>query len=128
MATSLPAALRWVDVILPPMLEYKTSVMRDVEPTCRYEAIPADLVDAEVREALFSQLGREASRGLVVAEGLLIYLSDEQVAGLATRAASAAGISVVAHRPREPAAPADPGEELGSRALTGQCAVPLCAA
>ena len=80
----LPASLRWVDVDLPPMLEYKTNVMRDVEPSCRYEAIPADLVDAKVRNALFSQLGREASRVLVVAEGLLIYLTDEQVAGLAT--------------------------------------------
>ena len=79
-----PAALRWVDVDLPAMLDYKASVMRDVEPTCRYEAIPADLVDVKAREALFSQLGREASRALVVAEGLLIYLTDEQVAGLAT--------------------------------------------
>ena len=79
-----PAQLRWVDVDLPPMLEYKTSVMGEVEPTCRYEAIPADLVDAKVREAVFSQLGREASSALVVAEGLLIYLTDEQVAGLAT--------------------------------------------
>ena len=79
-----PAALRWVDVDLPAMLDYKASVMRDVEPTCRYEAIPADLVDVKAREALFSQLGRQASRALVVAEGLLIYLTDEQVAGLAT--------------------------------------------
>ena len=79
-----PAALRWVDVDLPAMLDYKTSVMRDAEPTCRYEAIPADLVDVKAREALFSQLGREATRTLVVTEGLLIYLTDEQVAGLAT--------------------------------------------
>ncbi len=79
-----PASLRWVDVDLPAMLDYKGGIMRDVEPSCRYEAIPADLVDAKVREALFSQLGREASRALVVAEGLLIYLTDEQVAGLAS--------------------------------------------
>jgi len=64
-----PAALRWVDVDLPAMLDDKASVMRDVEPTCRYEAIPADLVDVKAREALFSQLGRQASRALVVAEG-----------------------------------------------------------
>jgi methyltransferase (TIGR00027 family) len=79
-----PAALRWVDVDLPAMLDYKASVMREAEPTCRYEATRADLVDVKAREALFSQLGREASRALVVTEGLLIYLTDEQVAGLAT--------------------------------------------
>jgi len=79
-----PTALRWVDVDLPAMLDYKASIMGAIEPTCRYEAIPADLVDAKVREALFSQIGREATRALVVTEGLLIYLTDEQVAGLAT--------------------------------------------
>jgi methyltransferase (TIGR00027 family) len=79
-----PASLLWVDVDLPAMVDYKSSIMREVEPSCRYEAIPADLVDAKVREALFSQLGHEASRALVVTEGLLIYLTDEQVTGLAT--------------------------------------------
>jgi len=79
-----PASLQWVDVDLPAMLDYKTGIMRDVEPSCQYEAIPADLVDAKIREALFSQLGRAASTALVVAEGLLIYLTDDQVAGLAT--------------------------------------------
>jgi methyltransferase (TIGR00027 family) len=79
-----PPALRWVDVDLPAILDYKASILSDIEPTCRYDAIPADLVDAKVREALFSQLGREAARALVVSEGLLIYLTDEQVAGLAT--------------------------------------------
>ena len=79
-----PPSLRWIDVDLPAMLEYKAGIMGDVEPACRYEAIPADLVDAKVREALFSQIGREATRALVVTEGLLIYLTDEQVAGLAT--------------------------------------------
>ncbi len=80
----LPPALRWVDVDLPAMLDYKTGIMRDVDPVCRYEAVPANLVNADERVALFSRLGREASSTLVVTEGLLIYLTDEQVAGLAT--------------------------------------------
>ena len=80
----LPASLRWVDVDLPAMLEYKSSVMGDVETVCRYETIPADLVDVRERTALFSRLGAEARAALVVTEGLLIYLTDEQVAGLAS--------------------------------------------
>jgi methyltransferase (TIGR00027 family) len=79
-----PPARRWVDVDLPAMLDYKASVMGDIDPACRYDAVPADLTDAKVQEALFSQLGRDASRVLVISEGLLIYLTDEQVAGLAT--------------------------------------------
>jgi methyltransferase (TIGR00027 family) len=80
----LPASLRWVDVDLPAMLEYKASHMRDVPPVCQYEAVPANLVDAGERAAVFRRLGADATEALVVTEGLLIYLTDEQVAALAT--------------------------------------------
>jgi methyltransferase (TIGR00027 family) len=81
---ALPPSLRWVDVDLPAMLEYKTGIMGGVEPVCRYEATPTNLVNADERESLFARLGAESSAALVVAEGLLLYLTDEQVAGLAT--------------------------------------------
>jgi methyltransferase (TIGR00027 family) len=79
----LPSSLRWIDVDLPAMTEYKASMMRDVVPVCRYEAIAADMTDAAVRDALFSQIGNAASRMLVITEGLLIYLSPEEVQSLA---------------------------------------------
>lgn len=79
----LPPSLRWVDVDLPAMLEYKASHMGGAKPVCQYEAIPADLTVAAERAAAFARLGAEASATLVVTEGLLIYLTDEQVAALA---------------------------------------------
>lgn len=79
----LPASLRWVDVDLPAMSEYKSSRMKDERPVCRYEAIAADLTDARVRDALFSQIGGASQRMLVITEGLLIYLSPEDVQSLA---------------------------------------------
>ncbi|NUO62076.1 MAG: class I SAM-dependent methyltransferase [Gemmatimonadaceae bacterium] len=79
----LPASLRWVDVDFPPMIEYKTALLRGETPRCRYEAIPADLTNAAVRDALFTQLGASASRVLVISEGLLVYLDAEQVKELA---------------------------------------------
>ena len=79
---SLPPSLRWIDVDLPVMLDYKTSMMRDVEPVCAYEAIPTDLANADERAALFSRLGATTSAALVITEGLLIYLTDDQVTGL----------------------------------------------
>jgi methyltransferase (TIGR00027 family) len=80
----LPPSLRWVDVDLPAMLEYKLSVMGEVETVCRYEAVPTDLVDVRERTTLFSRIGTESRAALVVTEGLLIYLTDEQVASLAS--------------------------------------------
>jgi methyltransferase (TIGR00027 family) len=79
----LPGSLRWVDVDLPAMTEYKASLMRDIKPVCTYEAIGADLTNASVRDALFSQIGQSSRKMLVITEGLLIYLSQEEVESLA---------------------------------------------
>jgi methyltransferase (TIGR00027 family) len=79
----LPPDLHWVDVDLPGILHYKTETLQAEKPVCRYEAVPADLTDPEVRRALFARLGAGSSRAIVVCEGLLIYLAPEQVAALA---------------------------------------------
>jgi methyltransferase (TIGR00027 family) len=80
----LPASLHWVDVDLPGILNYKTETLRDEKPVCRYEAVTADLRDIELRRELFSRLGAGSRRALVLSEGLLIYLTPEQVGSLAT--------------------------------------------
>jgi len=79
----LPPSLHWVDVDLPGILNYKTGMLQDEKPVCRYEAVTADLTDAAVRRELFSRLGAGSSRALVISEGLLVYLTPEQVAELA---------------------------------------------
>jgi methyltransferase (TIGR00027 family) len=79
----LPPALRWVDVDLPAILEYKRGVIGDAAPRCRYESVAADLTDGAARDALFARLAAESRRALVVSEGLLIYLTAEQVGALA---------------------------------------------
>jgi methyltransferase (TIGR00027 family) len=79
----LPATLRWVDVDLPEILQYKLDTLRDDKPVCRYEAVRTDLTNPEARNELLSRIGREAQRVLVVTEGLLVYLTPEQVGALA---------------------------------------------
>lgn len=79
----LPPTLRWVDVDLPAILQYKSAQLAGATPRCRYEAVAADLTDAAKRDALFAQLGASASRALVITEGLLVYLEAAQVQELA---------------------------------------------
>lgn len=78
----LPADLRWVDVDLPEITAYKASVMAAEAPRCRYEAIAADLADAAQREDAFLRAKKRSTRALVVTEGLLVYLTEVQVAAL----------------------------------------------
>jgi methyltransferase (TIGR00027 family) len=80
----LPRSLRWVDADLPTMIEYKREHLAGETPACARELVPIDLRDAERRRALFAKVGAAARHALVITEGLLIYLTREQVAALAT--------------------------------------------
>src|SRR4051794_4511106 len=75
----LPKGVRWVDVDLPDILRYKTDMLAGERPRMPYEAIYADLRDAAIRQALLTQLASSARQALVITEGLLIYLTAEQV-------------------------------------------------
>lgn len=79
----LPPTLQWFDVDLPAMIDYKAAVMRDERPVCKYEAIAVDLTDEKARSAVLRRVAGVARTALVVTEGLLIYLTAEQVASLA---------------------------------------------
>jgi methyltransferase (TIGR00027 family) len=80
---TLPPQLHWIDVDLPEILEYKTNLLRNEKTACRYEAVAADMTDASARRALFARIGAESSNTLVVTEGLLVYLTAQQVGDLA---------------------------------------------
>jgi methyltransferase (TIGR00027 family) len=80
----VPSDLRWVDVDFPVMIDYKTEIMKNEHTVCKYEAIATDLTDDAARTALFNRLGAGATRALVISEGLLIYLTPEQVTTLAS--------------------------------------------
>lgn len=79
----LPESLRWVDVDLPGMVEYKAGVMAGERPRCRYQAIAADLADPAQRDDALSRAAAGAERALVVTEGLLVYLEPDDVGALA---------------------------------------------
>ncbi len=80
---ALPSSLRWVDVDLPDILDYKTAVLKNEKPVCRYDAIPLDLADVPARGRVFDDLGRTSRRALIISEGLLVYLTADEVCRLA---------------------------------------------
>jgi len=80
----LPKTLKWVDVDLPGMINYKNETLKDEKPTCEYRTIALDLADRKARLEIFQQLNGECKKALVVTEGLIIYLTSEQAADLAT--------------------------------------------
>ena len=80
----LPATLHWIDVDLEGILSYKEAALAGETPCCRVEFVRADLTDPAARRSLFQRVGTSARRVLVIAEGLLVYLTPENVTALAT--------------------------------------------
>jgi methyltransferase (TIGR00027 family) len=79
----LPGSLRWVEVDLPEILDYKEELLKSEKPACTLERVRLDLSKTELRRSLFSGLAEKATKALVITEGLLIYLKAEEVAILA---------------------------------------------
>ena len=79
----LPTSLRWIEIDLPDMLNYKQEVLAAEPPVCALERVPLDLRDTAARRALFQRLGSEARQVLVVSEGLIIYFDAGEAAELA---------------------------------------------
>jgi methyltransferase (TIGR00027 family) len=79
----LPADLRWIEVDMPPLIDRKERALFGEKPRCRLERVRLDLADREARSALFDRVAAEGRRVLVLTEGLLGYLTAEEVAALA---------------------------------------------
>ena len=79
----LPKTLRWVEIDLPEILDYKEGILGDATPACRLERVRLDLADESARRAVFARIAAGSSSAVVVSEGLLIYLSRAQVESLA---------------------------------------------
>ncbi len=80
----LPAGLRWIDVDLPEILAYKKDCLAGESPACAVESVAADLREAASRRELFDRIGRNSTKTLVLSEGLLVYLTPDEVGALAT--------------------------------------------
>jgi methyltransferase (TIGR00027 family) len=81
---NLPASLKWVEVDLPEITDYKEELLRNEKPLCTLERVRLDIAEVNARRELFQQLAAQAHRALIITEGLLIYLTATEVGSLAT--------------------------------------------
>jgi methyltransferase (TIGR00027 family) len=73
----LPPTLRWIEVDLPEILDYKEGILRAEKPVCPLERFRLDLSNIDARRELFLQLGSRAKKALI------IYLTADEVSALA---------------------------------------------
>ena len=79
----LPPSLKWIEVDLPEILDYKQSILAGEKPVCKLQTFQLDLADRKARVELFKQLNNQCDKALIVSEGLIGYLDEEEVGALA---------------------------------------------
>ncbi|HEV7667709.1 MAG TPA: SAM-dependent methyltransferase [Thermoanaerobaculia bacterium] len=73
----------WFEADLPPLLAEKEEALAGEIPVCRLERRAVDLADREARSALFAEVAAAGKNVFVLSEGLITYLTADQVKGLA---------------------------------------------
>jgi methyltransferase (TIGR00027 family) len=85
----LPETLRWIEIDLPGILNYKISQMSGETASCFLEQLAVDLNSVNERRGLFDRLGQSPS--LILAEGVLPYLPEAAVQDLINETAEKRG-------------------------------------
>jgi methyltransferase (TIGR00027 family) len=79
----LPAAVEWIEADLPPMIEEKEALLCDARSVCALRREAVDLADPQARAAFLDGATAGRTPTLVLSEGLLAYLEDDEVRALA---------------------------------------------
>jgi hypothetical protein len=80
---SLPPALRWIEADFARIIEYKETQLRGAQPHCQLERVKVDLTQRNERRQLLARVDAQASCALVLTEGVIAYLANNEVATLA---------------------------------------------
>jgi methyltransferase (TIGR00027 family) len=78
----LPPSLLWIEADLPPLLEEKERLLAGAVPICQLRREKIDLADSTSRAAFLAVATLGSRAVLVITEGLLPYLQDDEVRGL----------------------------------------------
>ncbi|MGH8255118.1 MAG: class I SAM-dependent methyltransferase [Steroidobacteraceae bacterium] len=79
----LSQSLRWVEIDYPNIIDLKTVRLADEKPVCDLKRMPCDLTDPVALRALLSEVTQDTRSVLIVTEGVIPYLTNEEVEGLA---------------------------------------------
>jgi methyltransferase (TIGR00027 family) len=80
---NLAPNIRWIEIDFPNLIELKDSALAGHAPNCSLERIGMNLLDRSARKLLFARYGSRANKTLLIAEGVIPYLTNDEVAALA---------------------------------------------
>jgi methyltransferase (TIGR00027 family) len=78
----LDSKIKWIEVDFPHLIEEKNKVLSIFNPSCDLERVALDLSKRDERITLFESFNNRFETIVVLTEGVLPYLSEEQVSEL----------------------------------------------
>jgi methyltransferase (TIGR00027 family) len=78
----LPAGLSWVEADLPGLVAEKNALLADQTPRCQVTRAAVDLADPQALHTFLNEALADATKALVLTEGLLMYLEVSDVVAL----------------------------------------------
>ncbi len=81
---ALPSNLCWVEVDCAKIIELKESRLFGEKPACKLKRAACDLADVSSRQAVLASASEQGRNTLVLTEGVIPYLSEEEVGALAS--------------------------------------------
>lgn len=79
----LPPTLHWIEADYPAMIDYKSGLLAQETPRFKLTRVKADLAVAAERKAVLADADAHARKMLVLTEGVVPYLRNEDAAALA---------------------------------------------
>jgi methyltransferase (TIGR00027 family) len=79
----VPKDLLWVEADLPPLIAEKEQLLAGEQARCRLERDAVDLSDPAALDEFLTRRLAGSKRATVISEGLVLYLEEAVVAGLA---------------------------------------------
>ena len=78
-----PASLLWVEADYPRVIEFKEARLSGEKPRCQLTRAKIDLADRPERQRMLAQIDAQAKNILVLTEGVIPYLTNEEAGSLA---------------------------------------------
>lgn len=79
---NLGHSVNWIEVDFPHIIAYKTETLKNYAPKCNLQTVALDLANREQRISFLSDCAQKYSKIAVLTEGVLPYLTQEQVSEL----------------------------------------------
>lgn len=79
----LPKSLKWIEVDFPHVIELKNSKLNHEVPRVQLERVALDLGNRKAAQEFYKKAGGSTQKAVIITEGVIPYLTDEQVGNLA---------------------------------------------